>query len=132
MRRFIPTLIAAALVFGGWMFLRAKFFTPPARSAKSAAAGQAVQEEILWSANETDPDAAGDDPRAVFASSLNRYLSTKVSGASIIPLDQIDSTIVSMNDELATVKTTVGGVHYRGLLRWGANGWELIQLSREK
>jgi hypothetical protein len=138
MKRFVPTLIAAILVFTGWALLRSKVFTPSKQNARAAA--QAVKEEILWSANEGDAGGEGDDPRAVFSSGLNRYLRTRISEASALPLNpagsageagRIDPTILSMSDELATVKATVHGVKYRGLLRWGANGWELIQLSRE-
>src|SRR5262245_39674784 len=77
MGRVITFILTAIIVFGGWMLLKAKVFTPPPRQETSAAPA-APHAQILWTADDSEIQGSGDDPHTVFASGLNRYLGRQV------------------------------------------------------
>ena len=130
MNRAITLILAAIIVFGGWTLLKDKVFTPQGKREMSAPAPAAPAEKILWTADGSEVHG-GDDPRAVFAAGLNRYLGRQVSGASVLPLDRIDAAVVSQTDDTAYLITTLQGIRYHGRLKWADNGWTLVELSRE-
>ena len=130
MNRVLTVLLAAVIVFGGWILFKAKVLTPSVRREISEASPPAAM-RILWTADGSDIRGGGDDPREVFSIGLDHYFGQQVSGASALPLDQIDPAVVSQTDDTARLTATVGGIRYHGELKWGENGWTLIELSRE-
>ena len=130
MNRLVATAVAALILVGAWSLLKARILVLSPQSP----AQEIPQEQVLWSADPSHSLAnSGDDPRAVFANSLTRYLQNQVSGASAWPSErEIDPMVVSIGDRYAHVKATVRGVAYHGVLEWGANGWQLDRLSCEK
>ena len=130
MHRVLTILLAAVIVFGGWMFLKAKVLTP-SRQRDLPGASSPAAAKILWTADGSDIQGGGDDPRAVFSIGLNHYFGQQVSGASVLALDRIDPSVLSQTDDTALLVATVGGVRYHGILKWANHGWQLVQLSRE-
>lgn len=131
MNRVLTILLAAVIVFGGWALLKAKVLSPSA-SRDIPGESTAAVEKVLWTAEGSNSEDGGPDPRAVFSIGLNRYLGQQVSGASTLPLDEIDPAVVSQTDDTAHLAATVGGIRYHGRLKWANHGWELIQIAREK
>lgn len=129
MNRALTILVFGVMIFGGWALLKAKLFMPAVRK-QPVAAPVAPSQKILWSADGSEIQASGDDPRAVFSAGLSHYLSAQVANASIIPPAPIDPMVVSLSEEKAHLSALVRGIRYDGLLRWTDDGWELIQISQ--
>jgi len=131
MNRLLTIVVAAIIVFGGWSLLKSRLLTPRQHVPATTAPAAAPSTRVIWTASGTGL-SGGDDPRQVFSVGLNKHLGRQVSGASALPLDQIDPAVVSQTDEWANLAATVHGIRYHGKLQWGENGWTLVELSREE